>query len=104
MLHVGTRRDEKNSGRRTGSAPLLMPTVGRASSNSRNPINSPLRQYLLVSGLWLCLEAALVLVKQVRVSVGEHGGEWSGNTRCLGGQQTFSEADARENAEILSPV
>ena len=35
---------------------------------------------------------------------GEHGGKWSVNKRCLGGQRTFSEADTGENEEILSPV
>ena len=34
----------------------------------------------------------------------EHGGERSVNARCLGGQQTFSEADAGQNTEILSPA
>lgn len=44
VLHMGTRRNGKNSRMRTGSAPLQTPTVGWASSKSRSPTDSPLRQ------------------------------------------------------------
>ena len=47
MLHVGTRRNGKNSKRKLGSAPFQMPTVGWVNSKSRNLTNSPLWQLFL---------------------------------------------------------
>lgn len=46
MLHVGTRRNGKNSEGKRGSPPFQMPT-GWANSKSRNLTNSPLWQLFL---------------------------------------------------------
>lgn len=52
------------------------------------------------------LETSLVLVKPSESESGQVWGnaaEWSGNTRCLGGQQTFK-AGVGENSEIMAPT